>query len=250
MSPDSVVSDRVTVVIPTYNECENLADLAAAVRAYGYRLLVVDDNSPDGTGDLADGLAAEDEAIAVLHRPAKRGLGKAYTEAFDRLIASEEADVIVEMDADFSHDPVDLPRLIAAIEAGADLVIGSRYVAGGSTPDWPLTRRLVSKGGNLYARLMLGVPTRDTTAGFRAFRVEALRRLPYDQTRASGYGFQVEMAWLAHRTGLTIAEVPVNFRDRTRGTSKMGTKIVLEAMWLVTVWGLSRLGRSIRLTGR
>lgn len=249
MSPDSGDPETVTVVVPTYNERENLADLVAAVRAHGYRLLIVDDNSPDGTGDLADRLATSDPAIAVLHRAAKEGLGKAYAEAFDRLIDSGDADVIVEMDADFSHDPVDLPRLVAAVAAGADLVIGSRYVPGGETPDWPLTRRLISKGGNTYARLMLGVPIRDTTAGFRAFRAEALAGLPYRDTRASGYGFQVEMAWLAHRTGLTVVEVPVVFRDRTRGTSKMGTRIVIEAMWLVTVWGLGRLRRSVRLAG-
>jgi dolichol-phosphate mannosyltransferase len=145
------------------------------------------------------------------------------------------------MDADFSHDPADLPRLVAAVYAGADVAIGSRYVPGGNTPDWPLIRQLISKGGNLYARTMLGIPIRDATAGFRAYRSDALRKLPYRQAEASGYGFQVEMAWRAHQTGLTIAEVPITFRDRTRGTSKMGTNIVLEAMRLVTVWGFNRL---------
>ena len=151
------------------------------------------------------------------------------------------AETIVEMDADFSHDPTDIPRLVEALDRGADVAIGSRYVPGGATPDWPLHRRLISKGGNLYARLMLGLPVRDATAGFRAFRAEALRRLPYRAAEASGYGFQVEMAWRAHQIGLTIVEVPISFRDRELGTSKMGTGIVLEAMKLVTIWGLQRL---------
>ena len=145
------------------------------------------------------------------------------------------------MDADFSHDPADIPRLIEAVDGGADVAIGSRYVPGGSTPDWPLHRRLISKGGNLYARLMLGIPVRDATAGFRAFRAEALRSLPYRTAEASGYGFQVEMALRAHQQGLAIVEVPITFRDRALGTSKMGTGIVFEAMKLVTIWGLQRL---------
>jgi dolichol-phosphate mannosyltransferase len=145
------------------------------------------------------------------------------------------------MDADFSHDPADLPRLVAAIDAGADVAIGSRYVPGGSTPDWPLLRRFISKGGNLYARTMLGIPVRDATAGFRAYTADALARLPYRDAEASGYGFQVEMAWRAHQAGLAITEVPISFRDRKRGTSKMGLPIVVEAMWLVTMWGFGRL---------
>ncbi len=145
------------------------------------------------------------------------------------------------MDADFSHNPADLPRLVAAVEEGADLAIGSRYVVGGGTPDWPAHRRLLSRGGNLYARTMLGIPTRDATAGFRAYRASALRRLPYRRAQASGYGFQVEMAWRAHQAGLDVREIPILFRDRQRGTSKMGTPIVAEAMWLVTRWGLGRL---------
>jgi dolichol-phosphate mannosyltransferase len=145
------------------------------------------------------------------------------------------------MDADFSHDPEDLPRLVGAIDAGADVAIGSRYVPGGATPDWPLHRRLISKGGNLYARVMLGIPIRDATAGFRAFRASALRLLPYREAESSGYGFQVEMALRAYQQGLVIVEVPITFRDRARGTSKMGTGIVLEAMKLVTLWGFQRL---------
>lgn len=233
-------ADRISVVIPTYDERENIAQIVEAVTGQGYRLLVVDDGSPDGTGHLVDTLAGDNPLLSVLHRPSKQGLGPAYASGFDQVLAGD-AEVVVEMDADFSHDPADLPRLVEAVENGADLAIGSRYVPGGSTPDWPASRRLISKGGNLYARLMLGLPVRDATAGFRAYRADALRRLPYRGAEASGYGFQVEMAWKAHREGLEIAEVPISFRDRTRGRSKMGTGIVIEAMWLVTVWGLGRL---------
>lgn len=233
-------TERVTVALPTYNELENLPRIAPSIVAHGYRLLIVDDGSPDGTGALADRLAADDPSISVLHRARKEGLGPAYAAAFDHALA-EGAEVIIEMDADFSHDPADLPRLVAAIRAGADLAIGSRYVPGGSTPDWPIVRRFISRAGNIYARMMLGLPIRDATAGFRAFRADALRTLPYREARASGYGFQVEMAWRAHQNGLTITEVPISFRDRTRGTSKMGPRIVAEAMMLVTVWGLGRL---------
>lgn len=233
--------DRVVVVVPTYNERENLPDIALAVTSQGFRLLVVDDSSPDGTGDLADEIAVSHDLVSVLHRPAKEGLGKAYAAAFDQLLGDEEAGVIVEMDADFSHDPQDLPRLIQAVDEGADLAIGSRYVPGGDTPDWPLVRRLISRGGNLYARVLLGHGVKDSTAGFRAFRADSLARLPYGETRASGYGFQVEMAWRASKMGMKIAEVPVVFRDRTRGSSKMGGRIVAEAMWLVTVWGLKQI---------
>jgi dolichol-phosphate mannosyltransferase len=244
-----VPTDRVTVVIPTYNERENLSHIAAAVTHQGYRLLVVDDSSPDGTGDLADRLAATDPAVSVLHRPRKEGLGPAYGAGFDRAL-HDGAGIVVEMDADFSHDPADLPRLVQAIDDGADLAIGSRYIRGGSTPDWPVHRRLISKGGNLYARIMLGLPIQDATAGFRAFRADALRELPYRDAQSSGYAFQVEMAMRAHQSGLEIVEVPISFRDRTRGTSKMGTAIVAEAMRLVTVWGLRRMKRAMRFRDR
>lgn len=232
-------TDRVTVVIPTYNERENLAHIVPAVTHQGYRVLVVDDNSPDGTGELAKRLADEDSRVSTLHRRNKEGLGPAYAAGFDRAL-DDGAEVIVEMDADFSHDPTDLPRLIAAVDRGADLAIGSRYVEGGSTPDWPLLRRLISRGGNAYARFMLGLSVRDATAGFRAFRSEALRRLPYRRAEASGYGFQVEMAWHASKEGLTIVEIPIAFHDRAQGTSKMGPDIVKEAMVLVTSWGIER----------
>ncbi len=245
-----MLPDRVTVVVPTYNEKENLSDLVSAVTAQGYRVLVVDDSSPDGTGELAEEIAAGNQLVSVMHRARKEGLGRAYAAAFDQLLRSAHADVIVEMDADFSHDPADLPRLVEAVEKGADIAIGSRYVPGGATPDWSLTRKILSRGGNLYSRVMLGHGVRDSTAGFRAFHADALSRLPYGEARASGYGFQVEMAWRASRAGLKIAEVPVVFRDRSRGTSKMGGKIVLEAMWLVTLWGLRHLPERLGLVRR
>lgn len=242
-------TEQITVALPTYNEIENLSEIAEAILEHGYRLLVIDDNSPDGTGALADEIAAANHRVSVLHREQKKGLGPAYVAGFDQALEAG-ARMVIEMDADFSHDPSDLPRLVGAVDDGADIAIGSRYVPGGSTPDWPLLRRLISRGGNLYARIMLGIPTHDATAGFRAFRSESLRRLPYAEAEASGYGFQVEMAWRAHQAELHVVEVPIAFRDRTRGTSKMGMRIVAEAMWLVTVWGLGRLGKAVTRWGR
>lgn len=233
-------TERVVVALPTYNELENLPHIIPEIVSHGYRLLIIDDNSPDGTGQLADSFAVDLPSVSVLHRRAKTGLGPAYVAGFEKAL-SEDAEIIIEMDADLSHDPGDLPRLVEAIDNGADLAIGSRYVPGGSTPDWPLHRRLISKGGNLYARVMLGIPIRDATAGFRAYRAASLRDLPFREAEASGYGFQVEMAWRAEQAGLAIVEIPISFRDRTRGTSKMGMSIVLEAMRLVTLWGIARL---------
>lgn len=230
----------VVVVIPTYNEAENLPHVAAAVLLHGYSLLVVDDGSPDGTGRVADELAAGLPRMAVLHRAFKSGLGPAYAAGFDRAIA-DGARIVVEMDADLSHNPADLPRLVEAVEEGADLAIGSRYVAGGATPDWPRRRRALSRAGNLYARLMLGLNVSDATAGYRAFSAGALRQLPYRKAAAAGYGFQVEMAWWASRRGFGIVEIPIVFRDRVVGSSKMGPAVVVEAMWLVTRWGIGRL---------
>ncbi len=232
----------VLVVVPTYNEAENIALIADAVRSHGLNLLIVDDGSPDGTGQIADELAQGDSGVSVLHRTSKEGLGPAYAAGFQVGI-ERGAGIICEMDADFSHDPNDLPRLVAAIDAGGDLAIGSRYVAGGGVENWPWHRRWLSRGGNIYARTLLRTKVNDMTAGFRAFRTEALQKLPFAACEASGYGFQVEMAWNAARTGLDIREVPILFRDRTRGTSKMGARIAIEAMLLVTKWGLLSLLR-------
>lgn len=229
----------VLVVVPTYNEAENVELIATAVRAHGYCLLIVDDGSPDGTGATADELAAADAGISVLHRIEKQGLGPAYAAGFAWGLANG-AEVLCEMDADFSHDPADLPRLIAAVAEGADLAIGSRYVPGGGVDNWPWHRRWLSRGGNLYARFMLGTKVNDMTAGYRAFRAGALRKLDFDRCEASGYGFQVEMAWNATASGLNVQEVPIIFRDRARGTSKMGAGIAIEAMLLVTKWGIAR----------
>lgn len=239
-------SDRVTVVIPTYNEVANLPLIAAAVTDLGYRLLIVDDGSPDGTGELADQLSEQSALISVLHRPSKQGLGPAYGQAFGQLIESGGSDCIVQMDADFSHDPSAIPSLVEAVDRGADLAIGSRYVPGGSMPDWPLLRRLISRGGNVYAGMLLGLRVKDATAGFRCWRTDSLAQLAFSDAEASGYGFQVEMAWMAQRAGLEIVEVPITFRDRTRGSSKMNGAIVAEAMKLVTQWGLGRLTRRER----
>lgn len=212
--------------------------MIAAVRSHGFRVLIADDNSPDGTGEIADRLA--DDAVRVLHRPGKQGLGRAYADAFDQLARDESVSIICQIDADFSHDPHDLPSLVAAIRNGADLAIGSRYVPGGATPDWPMHRRWLSIGGNRYANVMLGLKVHDCTAGFRAWRAPKLHELGVGSAEASGYGFQVEMTRRARQAGLTIAEIPILFRDRRFGTSKMGLPIVVEAMWLVTRWGLAR----------
>lgn len=237
-------TDLVTVVIPTYNEAENLPLIAAAITRLGYRLLIVDDDSPDGTGEIADGLADKSSLISVLHRTSKQGLGPAYGHAFGSLIDEGTAELIVQMDADFSHDPEAIPALVAAVESGADVAIGSRYVKGGAMPDWPMLRRFISRGGNVYAGLLLGLRTKDATAGFRCWRANSLEGLEYRDAEASGYGFQVEMAWMAERAGLDVVEVPIVFRDRTRGSSKMNGSIVVEAMRLVTIWGLRRVIRS------
>lgn len=220
--------------------------MVAAIRSLAYGVLVVDDGSPDGTGALADRLATDDARVMVLHRPEKTGLGPAYAEAFSSLLAESGVEVICQIDADFSHDPPDLGRLVDAIDAGADLAIGSRYVPGGSTPDWPIIRQLISRGGNQYVRMMLGTPINDCTAGFRAWKAPSLALVDATTAEASGYGFQVEMTVRAVDRGLRIVEVPIAFRDRERGTSKMGGRIVAEAMWLVTRWGLTRRTAAIR----
>ncbi len=237
-SPVTIPED-VTIIIPTYNEVDNLEAICAAARSHGYRVLVVDDGSPDGTGDMADALASGDVALDVLHRSEKAGLGTAYAAGFAKAL-DRGARVLVEMDADFSHDPADLPRLVAAIDAGADVAIGSRYVRGGGTDDWPWYRQAISRGGNEYAAMMLGLDVADTTAGFRAYTAEAIKELDPSSCDASGYAFQVEMTWRAHEAGLVITEVPIRFRDRELGNSKMSGAIAIEAMTLITKWGIAR----------
>ena len=230
----------VLVVLPTYNEADNLRSIVTAIRAEGPSVLVVDDGSPDGTGRLADELATEDEGVGVLHRTAKEGLGPAYAAGFARALASG-AGVVCEMDADFSHDPGALPSLIRAVDEGAGLAIGSRYVPGGGSEGWPWHRRLLSRGGNIYARLALGAPLHDMTSGFRAFRADVLAALEPDTCEASGYGFQIEMAWRACLASVPIAEVPITFRERVAGASKMDTPIAVEAIRLVSKWGWGRI---------
>jgi dolichol-phosphate mannosyltransferase len=232
--PTSGQSPKTLVCIPTYNEREVLPSIVEAVRAAVPRatILIVDDNSPDGTGALADELAARDGAMRVLHRAGKEGLGAAYRHAF-RLALDEGWERIVQMDADFSHDPRDVPRLLQALDDGADLAVGSRYVAGGGTENWGLGRRVLSRGGGLYARLALGVHVRDLTAGFKAWKAATLRGISLDAVDAKGYGFQIEMTYRALRNGFRVAEVPILFVDRRVGQSKMSGTIFFEALTLV-----------------
>src|SRR6478609_6777971 len=200
-----------------------------ALAPLGVRVLVIDDNSPDGTGELADRLAADREWLSVLHRGRKEGLGPAYIAGFHEVLRGD-ADYVLEMDCDFSHDPADVPRLIAACEAGADLTLGSRYVAGGGTENWGLARRFVSAGGSFYARTLLSVPIRDLAGGFKCFRREALETIDLAAIEAKGYAFQIELTFRAIRAGFRVVEVPIVFRDRTDGTSKMSRGIFLEAV--------------------
>lgn len=224
---------RAVVVMPTYNEREMLWQIAQAVLALpgGWRLLIVDDNSPDGTGQLANELAQREARLTVLHRQEKQGLGPAYLAGFTELLARPDVDFLFEMDADFSHNPADLPRLLEA-SRNADLVIGSRYVPGGRTEGWSLRRRLLSRWGNAYVRLVLGIPIHDATAGFRCFRRRALETLDFHAINAKGYGFQIEMAYRTIQAGLRVAEVPIVFTERRAGQSKMSGSIVTEALAL------------------
>jgi dolichol-phosphate mannosyltransferase len=231
------VSYRTLVVIPTYNEREGLAAIVKAVRTAvpEATVMVVDDASPDGTGVLADELAAADPQVRVKHRAAKEGLGPAYIDAFLQAL-SEGWERIVQMDADFSHDPCDVPRLLAELDAGADVATGSRYVRGGGTVNWGLRRRIISRGGSLYARSILGVPVRDLTGGFKAWKAEALGALSPADVHAKGYGFQIEMTYRALKTGARVVEIPIRFVDRRLGQSKMSSTIFAEA--LTIVWRL------------
>jgi dolichol-phosphate mannosyltransferase len=228
------------LILPTYEEAGNIEAFVAAARAKlppSARVLIVDDSSPDGTGEIADRLAAAGEGIDVLHRPRKEGLGPAYVAGFRRAVAGG-AGLVLEMDSDFSHDPAYLPRLLEAAER-ADVVVGSRYVAGGGVEDWSPARRAISRGGSIYARLALGLSVRDLTAGFKCFRREVLEAIDLDSVRSRGYAFQVEMTYRAIRQGFRVVEVPIVFRDRRAGSSKMTGAIVAEAAWRVP---LLRLG--------
>lgn len=224
----------VWVILPTYNEAENLERIVGAVLEHlpsSRRVLIVDDNSPDGTGEIADRLAEADESVAVLHRERKEGLGPAYLAGF-RVALEGGAERIIEMDADFSHDPGYLPRLIEATER-ADLAIGSRYVPGGGITEWGPLRRFISRGGSAYARAALGLPVKDLTGGFKCFRRIVLETIDLDTIEARGYAFQVETTYRAIKSGFRVVEVPIVFKDRADGTSKMSKSIVAEAMWRV-----------------
>lgn len=237
---------RVLVIIPTYNERDNLPVVVGRVReaAPSVDVLVVDDASPDGTGELADGLADGDGQVNVLHRTAKDGLGAAYIAGF-RWAFDHGYDVMVEMDADGSHQPEELPRLLSALR-DADLVIGARYVRGGKVVNWPKRREALSRGANTYARLMLGVPLHDATGGFRAYRAAALEKIGLSGVDSRGYCFQIDLAFRAIRLGLRVAEVPITFVERTHGTSKMSRNVVVEAMWRVTEWGVTNRVNRLR----
>lgn len=228
---------RILVIIPTYNELESLPVIMNRVRTAvpEAHVLVADDNSPDGTGQLADELAASDDHIHVMHRLGKEGLGAAYLAGFAWAL-QEGYDVVCEMDADGSHAPEQLPDLLDALR-GADLVLGSRWVKGGGVANWPKYREVLSRGGNLYARIVLTVPVHDITGGYRAFRAETLRKLDLDAVASQGYCFQVDLAWRALQRGLVVKEVPIHFEERTAGVSKMSQRIVVEALWRTTVWG-------------
>jgi dolichol-phosphate mannosyltransferase len=230
---------RPLIVLPTYNEAENISDILRRSReaAPDAGILVVDDSSPDGTAEFARIAAGQFGGIEVLSRPAKSGLGSAYRDGF-RWGREHGYDVFIEMDSDFSHDPGDLPRLLRGIDEGADVVIGSRYVPGGEIPHWPWHRRALSKYGNRYSSLMLRLEVRDMTAGFRAYRSDMIAAIDIDTIGAEGYGFQIEMTYRAAQAGARIVEIPIKFVDRVRGTSKMSSSIIVEAMGLVTWWGI------------
>ncbi|MDP9071552.1 MAG: polyprenol monophosphomannose synthase [Actinomycetota bacterium] len=230
---------KTLVVLPTYQEAANVAEVLRQIRAAAptVDIVVVDDNSPDGTADLADAIAARLGRIRVVRRPSKDGLGSAYRSAFQEGLALGY-DVLVEMDADLSHDPSALPGLLAALKDDVDLVVGSRYVPGGVIPDWAIHRRKLSRWGNRYAAAVLGLTVADATSGFRAYRSEALSRIDLPSVRANGYGFQIEMVHRVARSGGRIVEVPITFTDRRRGTSKMSSRIIAEALLLVTWRGL------------
>jgi len=230
---------KTLVVLPTYNEAENIEIVLDLIRQHTPTacVLVVDDGSPDGTADIAEEWSRGHGGVQVLRRQGKQGLGSAYRAGFAQGLALGY-DALIEMDSDLQHDPAALPSLISAVDNGADLAIGSRYVPGGAIPDWPKYREYLSRGGSLYARLMLGLQVRDATAGFRCYAAPMLSQIDLDAVTADGYGFQIEMAYAVARRGGRIVEVPICFTDRVRGTSKMSGRIIVEALVLVTWWGL------------
>jgi dolichol-phosphate mannosyltransferase len=236
---------KVLVVLPTYNEAENIERILRSVRSAlpEAGILVVDDGSPDGTAALAEKVALDVGGVDVLHRSAKSGLGSAYRDGFTWGL-ERGYQAFVEMDSDFSHDPAALPALVAPLTQGFDLSVGSRYVPGGEIPNWSLGRRLISRGGNIYADVLLGLGVKDSTAGFRAYRAEILRMVDLSAVRAEGYGFQIEMVRQVIEHGGRVVEVPIRFVDRVEGTSKMSTAIVVEAFLLVTWWGVERASRA------
>jgi dolichol-phosphate mannosyltransferase len=234
---------RATICLPTYNERDNVEPMLHALADKGVRVLVIDDNSPDGTGEIAERLARRLDYIDVLHRDRKEGLGPAYLAGFSRALA-DGAEFVLEMDCDFSHSPDDVPRLLAAAREGADLVIGSRYVDGGSIGNWGFVRRLVSVGGSLYARILLGAPVRDLTGGFKCYRRRVLETIDLSAIHSKGYAFQIETTYRALRAGFHVVEIPIHFVDREEGGSKMSRAIVAEAIWKVPAL------RVAALTGR
>lgn len=235
------------VILPTYNEAENIVEVLDRIRAASSTLdvLVVDDGSPDGTAELAEKWGIENDGVQILRRAEKSGLGSAYRAGFAMGLA-QGYDILIEMDSDLQHDPAMLPALVHAVEDGAHLAIGSRYVPGGEVPEWKFSRRFISQAGNIYASLVLGMHVRDATAGFRAYAADALAAIDLPAIKADGYGFQIEMAYNVSRNKGRIVEVPITFGERQRGTSKMSSRIVVEALWLVTWWGVrDRIGRPI-----
>ena len=248
MTAESQFAGHVAVIIPTYNERDNIRRITARVRSAmpGADLLIVDDNSPDMTGEIADELAAADSHIHVLHRQAKAGLGAAYMAGFQWAL-DHDYDAMVEMDADGSHQPEELPRLLSALN-DADLVLGSRWVRGGLVLNWPRSRQILSRAGNTYARIMLGITQRDVTGGYRAYRASALREIGLENVQSQGYCFQIDLALRVLQAGLAVAEIPITFIQRAAGTSKMSNTIIREALWRVTQWGFTRRLRRHRGT--
>ena len=248
--PRAAAEQRILVIIPTYDESANIEQIVTRTRKSVPKahILVADDNSPDGTGLVADGLAAADDHVHVMHRLGKEGLGAAYLAGFEWGL-HEGYQVLVEMDADGSHQPEQLPRLLAAL-VDADLVLGSRWVKGGSVVNWPMSREVLSRVGNLWTRIALGIPLKDATGGYRAFRRETLMGLGLDNVASAGYCFQVDLAWRALKAGFRVVEVPITFVERVHGDSKMSQRIVVEALLRTTAWGIAHRANQLRSLGR